>query len=745
MAETSIASAYVQILPTTKGIASGIAEALGSGTVAGAAASAGGEIAGGIAGALGAGGIAGALGVGAAVAGMTALGKEAVQTGMQFDAAMSQVYSMMSNTNDGAGLTAAEMETLRTRAREMGATTQFTAAQVADAMGFMALAGWKVDEVYKGIPSVLGLAAASSMDLGQASDIVTDYMSAFSKTAPEAQQLVDVLAYAQANSNSTTFQFASAWQYAAANMNLAGQSAETVTAMLAYMANSGHKASTAGTEMNAMFTSLTKAMDRNGTITINKQNVALQDNEGHWRNFIDIIGDVQAAMSSLDPDSPQYVAELMSTFGNVRSMRAIATLLNGDTQAMREFETELKNAGGTAEKQAEIVNDNLAGDLKLLNSAIDDLKISISDSITPLLRTLVQTITPFFNWLSKIVQTDTNPFKGMAEGLEEASAEDWEGTGRRISELLAIIRESPAGSDASVGALGELNTLRATIANLDMGGEGENVVQGIAKGMTGYEFGGDADQVAGGIIAAMDDALLAHSPARAMVPTGENAAAGIGLGMIAYDYAPDSGTAADALKRAISAAVGAENWQGIGAVPPSGIGRGVTNNKNQAVTPMKSVIDAMKAKARTEIGQDGSKFKSFGTDIAKGIAQGVTDGESGLEEAINKIIDDALEAAREHAGVNSPSTLFAEGLGRWIPMGVAEGVSRYAGDAVDAVDDMTGALLSGNAALLSTTNGAAARGGFVQNVTINSPRALSPLEVARQTRNATRRFVEGIS
>ena len=160
---------------------------------------------------------------------------------------------------------------------------------------------------------------------------------------------------------------------------------------------------------------------------------------------------------------------------------------------------------------------------------------------------------------------------------------------------------------------------------------------------------------------------------------------------------------------------------------------------------MKSVIDAMKAKARTEIGQDGSKFNTFGADIAKGIAKGVEDGESGLEEAINKIIDDALEAAREHAGVNSPSTLFAEGLGRWIPMGVAEGVSRYAGDAVDAVDDMTGALLSGNAALLSTTNGAAARGGFVQNVTINSPRALTPLEIARQTRNATRRFVEGIS
>lgn len=538
---TTIGTAYVQILPSTQGIASGIASALTGGAAASAASGAGAALGG----AMGAGmgkalaGVLPGLGIAGAAAGMVSLGKASVQTGMQFDAAMSQVYALMSNVNDGAGLTSQEMDRLRARAREMGASTQFTAAQVADAMGYMALAGWKVDEVYDNIPAILGLAAASSMDLGQASDIVTDYTTAFSKTAPEASHLVDVLAYAQANSNSTTFQFASAWQYAAANMNLAGQSADTVTSMLAYMANSGHKASTAGTELNAMFTSLTKAMDRNGNITINKQNVALADAEGNWRNFIDIIGDVQKAMEGINPDSPQYVAELMATFGNVRSMRAVGTLLNGDVQSMKDFEKELANAGGTAEKQMNVVNDNLAGDLKILNSAIDDLKISISDTLTPLLRGIVQTITPVFNWLSKIVAGEATPFAGMARDLEEAEEADWEGTGRRIQELINIVKTADPGSDASVAALAELNTLRATIQELDLSGEGENVVQGIGKGMTDYEFATDAEHVSNGIIAAMDDALLAHSPARALIPTGENAAAGVALGMTGYDFTPE--------------------------------------------------------------------------------------------------------------------------------------------------------------------------------------------------------------
>lgn len=704
MAKESIASAYVQIIPTTEGISDGIAKALGSGQVKAAGGKALGN-------ALGAGATAvGAKALGLinpftmAAAAVGAVGKASVETGRDFDASMSHVYSLMSSVNDGTGLTADEMARLRDRAREMGASTQFTASEVADAMGYMALAGWKVDEVYEHIPAVLNLAAASQMDLGRASDIVTDYMSAFSRTAPEAAQMADVLAYAQANSNATTDQFAEAWKYTGQSMNMSGQSIETTTALLARMANQGTKASSAGTQLNAMYTSLVKAMDRNGNVTINGQTVALADAEGHWRNMIDIIGDVQGVMSDIDENSPEYAAALMGTFGNVRAMRGVASLLNGDVEAMRTFEAELYNAGGAAEEQAKVVNDNLTGDLKILKSATDEVGISISDLLTPALRKGTQLATGFMQGFGLLVNgkgaegAATQSISEIVAGFDQMSDVDYETIGRRIDGIIQKLADPGISEDDKGSLLAALAELVSAVSNTDDTTEaGKNAMEGIAAGMLHYDFEDSQESIKTNIVNAINSAL-------------NNA-----------------------------------GWETTGAIPPRGIGRGISNNKSKMTTPAKQAIDAVKTKARDEIGQDGSKFNAFGADIAKGIAKGVSDGESGLEEAINKIIDDALAAAREHAGVNSPSRLFAEQLGRWIPMGVAEGVSRYAGDAVDAVDDMTGALLSGNAALLSTTNGAAARGGFVQNVTINSPRALSPLEVARQTRNATRRFVEGIT
>lgn len=749
MAKESIASAYVQIIPSTEGISGGIAKAVGSGAVTGAASKAFNTAFG--AGALTLGRsltskVVPAAAVAAGTAAVVNFGKESVKTGMEFDASMSQVYSLMNGVHDGAGLTEEEMKRLRDRAREMGATTQYTAAQSAEAMSYMALAGWRVNEVCERLPDVLQLAAASGMDLGRASDIVTDYMAAFSHTAPSAVHLVDLLAYAQASSNSTTEGFAEAWKYSAGLMNMFGQSADTTTAILARLANQGHKSSTGGTELTAVMTALYKAMDKNGDINFGGQiihlaeatedfnpeafaqriavlndelaamdegspeylekvaeiNRELASSGGGFRNIIDVFAEMQGILNAKGayPGSQAYVSAMGFFGNNVRSMRGISAILNGDVGEMAAFEDALKKSSGFAAKQMQTMTDNLSGDKKILASAFDELKISVSDKLTPSLRIGTQWMTGLVQGLAGIVRgadPTANSIESLTSQFEGLTDYDYEMIGRRIEGMISKLA-SPDIDDADrqeiASALQELYT---SISGVEMNESGENIMAGIAGGMTTYDMTGDGETVRGKILDAINTAM-------------NNA-----------------------------------GWETTGAIPARGIGRGITNNKSKMTTPAKQAIDAVKTKARDEIGQDGAKFNTFGADIAKGIAQGVTDGESGLEEAINKIIDDALAAAREHAGVNSPSTLFAEQLGRWIPMGVAEGVSRYAGDAVDAVDDMTGALLSGNAALLSTTNGAAARGGFVQNVTINSPRALTPLEVARQTRNATRRFVEGIS
>lgn len=748
MAGTNIGTAYVQILPSTQGIGSGIATALrGAGTAGGN------ELAGAMQTGIGLAGakIAGLINPATLAAlGIGKIGKASVQTGQEFDASMSHVYQLMASMNDGAGLTEAQMGKLRDRAREMGATTQFTASQVADGMGYMALAGWKVDEVYENIPAVLNLAAASQMDLGRASDIVTDYMTAFSKTAPEAAQMADVLAYAQANSNATTDQFAAAWSYTGQSMNMAGQSIETTTALLARMANQGTKGSTAGTQLNAMFTSLAKAMKEqgnDGTVAINGQRVALQNSEGEWRNMIDIIGDVQTAMSSINPNSPQYVGELMDAFGNVRSMRGIASLLNGDTEAMKAFENELQNAGGTAQQQAKIVNDNLAGDLKILKSATDEAGIAISDLLTPALRTGAQVATGFMQNLGLLLSgkgaegAATKSISEIAEGFDKLSDVDYETTGRRIDGMIQKLSDANIPEEDRAALRTALQEILQSVENTDDTTEaGKNAMEGVAEGMLHYDFSESEGTIKENIVSAINDALQAHSPAQALVPSGENAAAGIMEGLTGYDYASGTAAATQAIVSAIVANFAAGGWDGAGAAVSQGVGTGISSRKSAVTSAVSSVISAAKSKAASEVGSGGANFKKYGSDISAGIAAGITGNKNKISDALVAAFDDAIKKLREDLGLHSPSRVFADVIGKNVSLGIAKGITDYA----SSIDEALGAAmfpLSGDGLAYRPEFAGAESRGFTQNITVNSPKALTPAEIARQTRNATRQMV----
>ena len=744
MAGTNIGTAYVQILPSTQGIGSGIATALrGAGTAGGN------ELAGAMQTGIGLAGakIAGLINPATlAAAGIAKVGQASVKTGMEFDASMSQVYALMSSVNEGAGLTGEEMNTLRDRAREMGATTQYTASDVADAMGYMALAGWNVNQVYDNIPAVLNLAAASSMDLASASDIVTDYMTTFSHTAPEAAQLVDVLAYAQSHSNAKTFQFASAWQYSARSMNMAGQSAETTTAMLARMANQGSKASSAGTELNAMYTNLVKAMDKNGNVSINGQTVALADAEGHWRNMIDIIGDVQTAMAGLDDTSPEYAAALMGTFGNVRSMRGIASLLNGDVEAMKAFEAELKNAGGEAEKEAKAVNDNLAGDLKILKSATDEAGIAISDLLNPALRAGTQVATGFMQSLGLLLSgkgkegAATQSISEIAQGFDKLSDVDYETTGRRIDGMIQKLSDANISEEDKAALRTALQEILQSVENTDDTTEaGKNAMEGVADGMLHYDFSESEGTIKENIVSAINDALQAHSPAQALVPSGENAAAGIMEGLTGYDYTSGTAAATQAIVSAISANFAAGGWDGAGAAVSQGIGTGISSRKSAVTSAVGTVISAAKSKAASEVGSGGANFKKYGSDISAGIAAGITGNKNKISDALISAFSDAIKKLREDLGLHSPSRVFADVIGKNVSLGIAKGITDYA----SSIDEALGAaMLPLSGENLAYRPGFAGQGGgFTQNITVNSPKALTPAEIARQTRNATRQLV----
>ena len=344
------------------------------------------------------GGVAGALGsIGAAAetAGraltmhitgkLLDVGQAALQVGMDFDASMSNVYGLMSSLN----LSQDQMDALRDTAREMGATTKFSASEAADAMGYMALAGWDDAQVIAGIPGVLNLAAAANMDLAKASDIVTDTMTPFGMAAERAGEAADVFAYAQANSNTTVEALGEAMKYAAPTADAFGMTLQDTAAAMGVLANAGIKGSQGGTTLNAMLRDM-KNNAKNGAIAIGKTKVALTNADGSYRSYAAIIRDIDKATSSMT--ASQRDAALGAIFGD-ESLKGILATLKQGPDALDAMTEGMYACGGAAEDMAATMGDNLKGDLAILESGAQDMAIALSDWLMPAARGVVQGIT----------------------------------------------------------------------------------------------------------------------------------------------------------------------------------------------------------------------------------------------------------------------------------------------------------------------------------------------------------------
>ena len=322
---------------------------------------------------------------------VAALGASAIKTGMDFDASISKVGAL-------SGATGKDLQKLENVAREMGKTTQYSATEAADALGYMALAGWDVDESTSALPGVLNLAAASGMDLAQASDLCTDYMSAFGMEASQAGEFADMLAYAQAHSNTTTEQLGEAFKNCAVNCNNFGMDATQTTAVLGKLADQGLKGSEAGTALNAVIRDMTTKM-KDGQIQIGKTKVAVTDANGNFRDMSDIVADVQKATEGMT--EAEKLNALQSTF-TADSIKAMGILVNGTEGELEGFTNELYNSEGAAKSMAEALNNNLKGDITKLKSAFGELQLQIADRLTPVLRNLAQGLTNVINWFNNL-------------------------------------------------------------------------------------------------------------------------------------------------------------------------------------------------------------------------------------------------------------------------------------------------------------------------------------------------------
>lgn len=321
---------------------------------------------------------------------------QTIEVGKAFDSSMSNVAAL-------SGATDEELKMLRDTAKEFGSTTKFSASEAADALGYMALAGWDAETSASALGGVLNLAAASGMDLAAASDMVTDYMSAFNMEAKDSAYFADLLAYAQGNANTTAQGLGEAFKNSAANMNAAGQDIETTVALLSMMANQGLKGSEAGTALTAVMRDMTAKMDE-GAITIGKTSVAVMDASGNYRDMTDILRDVEAATNGMG-DAERATA-LQSTFTS-DSIKGLNLILNAGVGEAAKFEEQLRNSSGAASDMSKVMNDNLNGDLTNLGSKLEGVQIAIYEKFEPALRDGVKVLDDLLDAINFVVDHST--------------------------------------------------------------------------------------------------------------------------------------------------------------------------------------------------------------------------------------------------------------------------------------------------------------------------------------------------
>lgn len=374
-----------------------------------------------------------------AVDGIKNLVGNVIELGQNFTSTMSEVSAI-------SGATGEDFEKLEACAREYGATTVFSASNAAEALKYMSLAGWDADQSTSALGGVLNLAAASGMELGAASDMVTDYLSAFAMEAGDAAYFADLLSYAQSHSNTTAEALGEAYKNCAANLNAAGQDVETVTSLLEGMANQGYKGSEAGTAMAAIMRDITNGM-KDGAIKIGETSVAVMDAQGNFRDLTDILTEVEAATNGMG-DAERAVA-LSSTF-TADSTKGLNLILNEGMDNIAGYEEELRGASGSAEEMANIMNDNLSGDVAAMNSAFEELGLKIYDALESKLRAGVQFITngviPAIEWLGRHIPEVTIAVSGLGAVI---AAMNW-GT---ISSKIAMVKGALVKLAAALGGV----------------------------------------------------------------------------------------------------------------------------------------------------------------------------------------------------------------------------------------------------------------------------------------------------
>lgn len=363
------------------------------------------------------------------------LGTAAVKTTSDFESAMSKVSAI-------SGATGSDLDALNQKAQEMGAKTKFSATESAEAFTYMAMAGWKTEDMLQGIDGIMALAAADGLDLATTSDIVTDALTAFGLSADDSGHFADVLAAAASNANTNVSLLGESFKYAAPVAGALGYSAEDTAIALGLMANAGIKGSQGGTALRSSLSRLIKPTD-NAAALMEQYGLSMTNADGSMKSLGEVMEMLRTKMGGL---SEAEQAQAAATLFGQEAMSGMLAVINASDSDYEKLTSAIYGADGAAQQMADTMLDNLSGQLTLLKSALEGLAIQFGEILMPYIKQFVQ-------WLQNLVQK----LQEMTPEQKEQIVK-WAAFAAAIGPVLLAVGKLVTGIGNVISVFGKLKT-----------------------------------------------------------------------------------------------------------------------------------------------------------------------------------------------------------------------------------------------------------------------------------------------
>jgi len=685
--------------------------------------------------------------------------KSSIKAGADFDSAMAQVAATSGVTMDELNnniVTVGDFTgSLRDFAQQEGATTAFSATQAAEALNYMALAGYDATTSIQMLPNVLNLAAAGSMDLAAASDMVTDAQSALGLSLDETNVMVDQMAKASSTTNTSVSQLGEAILTVGGTAKSMKGGTEELSAVLGVLADNGIKGAEGGTHLRNMILSLSSPTD-NASVALDKLGISLYDAQGNMRSLSDVFQDLNKSMEGM---TDEQKTNTIATIFNKTDIKAVNALLGTNAERWNEVYGAIDNAAGSAEQMANTQLDNLSGDITIFQSALEGAQIAISDGLSPTLREFVQLGTEGLSEVTQALKEGgvSEAANALGGWLADALAKVTEMIPSIIEAGIQVIMGLVSGMGQAMPQI--ISTAGQSISTLVQGfaqnfprvvAEGMEVVSNIANGIVeglpkvaeqGVQI---ITTLAEGISQNLPQIVetVVHVVSQLITTIAENLPLIIAAGVqvlqalvkgIANSIPEMIGTVITVIE-----AIGETIVENLPTIIESGLelllalAQGIADNLpemtdtiieviTQIITVIiehlpeiievgveilialgKGLIDTIPVLV-ADIPQIIDAIKNafldidwgaVGSNIIDGIKSGISSAAGRIADAAREAARKALDAAKDFLGIHSPSTVFRDQIGKYMALGMAEGFEDNipVDDMQDSIDGMVNGL-----------------------------------------------------